>query len=78
MIGGLPNLYARDLVALYRATDAAEAERLATLAAGRIADIDANGGLLALKAGLAEQHGDAQWRRAMPPLDGQFRASPTP
>jgi 4-hydroxy-tetrahydrodipicolinate synthase len=74
MIGGLPNLFARDLVSLYRLRDGEEAERLAKLAAERIATIDATGGMLALKAGLAEQHKDAKWRRAMPPLDGGFRA----
>lgn len=74
MIGGLPNLYARDLVSLYRTREGAEAERLAALAAERIVRIDSTGGLMALKAGLAEQHGDLQWRRAMPPLDSGFRA----
>jgi len=73
MIGGLPNLYVADLVALYRDVDGADAERLSALASERIAQIDATGGLLALKAGLAEQRNDPQWRRAMPPLDGSFR-----
>ncbi|RYE11235.1 MAG: dihydrodipicolinate synthase family protein [Hyphomicrobiales bacterium] len=74
MIGGLPNLYARDLAALYRLRDGEEAERLAALAAERIVEIDSTGGLMALKAGLAKQHNDPQWRRALPPLDGGFRA----
>ncbi len=74
MIGGLPNLYARDLVSLYRLRDGDEAERLAALQARRIVEIDATGGLLALKAGLATQHNDPQWRRALPPLDGSFRS----
>ena len=74
MIGGLPNLYTPELVALYRTREGAEAERLAALAAERIVRIDSTGGLMALKAGLADQYGDAHWRRAMPPLDGSFRA----
>jgi 4-hydroxy-tetrahydrodipicolinate synthase len=74
MIGGLPNLYARDLVALYNTREGAEATRLAALAAERIARIDATGGLLALKAGLADQNTDPAWLRAMPPLGVDFRA----
>ncbi len=74
MIGGLPNLYAHDLVSLYNTRDGAEGNRLAALAAQRIEQIDSTGGLLALKAGLADRHGDPQWRRAMPPLDAAFRA----
>ncbi|MBN9306751.1 MAG: hypothetical protein BGO82_14085 [Devosia sp. 67-54] len=74
MIGGLPNLYVEDLVALYRDPDGARAAELAALAAQRIAEIDSAGGLLALKAGLATRTGDEAWRRAMPPLDGSFRA----
>jgi len=75
MIGGLPNLYVEDLAALYRDPDGPDAAALAALAAERIAHIDGNGGLLALKAGLAERHRDEAWRRAMPPLDGSFRAA---
>ena len=74
MIGGLPNLYASDLAALYRTREGDEAVRLAALAAERIAQIDATGGLLALKAGLADQNTDPAWRRAMPPLGTEFRA----
>lgn len=74
MIGGLPNLYARDLVSLYKLRNGAEADRLAALQAERIVEIDATGGLLALKAGLAKQHDDAQWRRAVAPLDAGFRS----
>ncbi|MGV8951241.1 MAG: dihydrodipicolinate synthase family protein [Cypionkella sp.] len=74
MIGGLPNLYASDLVKLYGATDPKEAERLATLAAERIVQIDANGGITALKRGLAASLDDPQWQRCMPPLDTAFRA----
>lgn len=74
MIGGLPNLYASDLAALYRATDAIETSRLAALAATRIEEIDATGGLLALKARLAGVLADPEWRRAMPPLGTGFGA----
>ena len=77
MIGGLPNLFARDLVALYRTREGAEATRLAALAAERIEVIDSAGGLLALKAGLADKNTDPAWRRAMPPLGVEFRAGRT-
>jgi len=74
MIGGLPNLYVQDIVSLYRDPTGPDAAALAALAAERIAQIDATGGILALKAGLAEQRRDDSWRRCMPPLDGAFRA----
>ena len=74
MIGGLPNLYARDLVALFETREGEEAARLAALAAERIAHIDATGGLLALKSGVADRNADPEWRRAMPPLGIEFRA----
>lgn len=69
MIGGIPNLFARDLVALYRAPEGAEAERLLARQAKRIAAIDGNGALRALKETLAEMTGDAAWRRLLPPLE---------
>ncbi len=75
IIGGLPNLYVDDLVALYNDPEGPKAEELAALAAERIADIDREGGLLALKYRLAARTGDDAWRRAMPPLDGDFRRS---
>lgn len=74
MIGGLPNLYVEDLVALYRDPEGAEAPALAALAAQRIEEINSTGGLMALKAHLAETRQDDAWRRAMPPLDAGFSA----
>lgn len=76
MIGGLPNLYAKDLVSLYGATEPSDAQRLATLAAERIVDIDARGGISALKHGLADALDDPEWKRSMPPLGAEFRAEP--
>jgi 4-hydroxy-tetrahydrodipicolinate synthase len=77
MIGGLPNLYVDDLVAFYRDPEGPNAPALAALAAERIAEIDRSGGILALKAELARQRGDDAWRRAMPPVDGSYRARQT-
>jgi 4-hydroxy-tetrahydrodipicolinate synthase len=75
IIGGLPNLYSGDLAAMLRATDAAERDRLAELAAERIADIDRRGGLMALKADLAARLRDPDWLRALPPI-GAVAAAP--
>ncbi|HEY4201267.1 MAG TPA: dihydrodipicolinate synthase family protein [Devosiaceae bacterium] len=68
MIGGLPNLYAADLVALSKAPEGPEKQRLVELAGARIADIDARGGLTALKADLAKKLSDPNWTRVLPPL----------
>lgn len=68
MIGGLPNLYARDLVRLLQALDGPEAAGLAALAAARIAEIDVKGGLAALKAELAGRRSDPERARVVPPL----------
>lgn len=65
MIGGMPNLFARDLVALH--ADPVN-EDLARKAGERIAAVNANGGLIALKGALAQYCGDADWRRVSPPL----------
>lgn len=75
LIGGMPNLYARDIVALYNAGDTAEGTLLANTAAKRISEIDANGGLSALKRTLATQLDDPAWQRATPPIDGAARNS---
>jgi len=74
MIGGLPNLYVEDLVALYSDPKGPNAHSLAALAAERIARIDSTGGLVALKSELASRESDPDWVRCMPPLDGRFRA----
>jgi 4-hydroxy-tetrahydrodipicolinate synthase len=70
MIGGLPNLYMEDLVAIYRHPNSPQADQLTAVQGERIAAIDGNGGLLALKSALADRLVDAMWRRAMPPLIG--------
>lgn len=76
MIGGLPNLYAPDLAALFRASEPSEKERLSRLAAARIADVDARGGLIALKSDLANKLGDPQWKRVRPPLEELSASKP--
>lgn len=68
LIGGMPNVFARDLRTLLEAPDAEGAGQLAARAATRIEAVDGNGGLLALKAVLAAVHDDGEWARAMPPL----------
>lgn len=68
LIGGMPNLYAKDIVALYHAGESTKGDALAKMAAERISTIDANGGLLALKQTLAEQTSDPAWQHAAPPV----------
>jgi 4-hydroxy-tetrahydrodipicolinate synthase len=65
LIGGLPNLFARDLKALY---DNPENAALLEKQAVRIAAVDAYGSLVALKAALAHYTGDEAFARTMPPL----------
>jgi 4-hydroxy-tetrahydrodipicolinate synthase len=69
LIGGLPNLFAPDLVALYQALSRGEdTQNLMRRATARIEAVVDNGDLLALKAVLARSLGDPQWARTMPPL----------
>ena len=68
LIGGLPNLFAGDLAAYYRAPRGDDAPRLARLAKVRIDAVDVDDGLAALKAILARSLDDPSWRRVMPPL----------
>jgi 4-hydroxy-tetrahydrodipicolinate synthase len=75
IIGGLPNLYAADLAAMLKAPDGAEKQRLAGIAAERIADVDRRGGLIALKRDLATRLGDPAWTRARPPVGSLAAAS---
>jgi len=65
MIGGMPNLFARDLVALYGNPASKELLEKQTR---RIEAVDAHGSLVALKAGLAHYRDDESLARAMPPL----------
>ncbi|SFZ83746.1 4-hydroxy-tetrahydrodipicolinate synthase [Devosia enhydra] len=65
MIGGMPNVFARDLRSLYDApgrTDLLDKQAL------RIEAVDSNGSLVALKAALAHYLGDENYARALPPL----------
>lgn len=65
MIGGMVNLFPSDTVSLYQGgVDAAFEAR----AGRRIVAVDGNGGLIVLKAILAEVTGDTAWRRPLPPL----------
>jgi 4-hydroxy-tetrahydrodipicolinate synthase len=75
IIGGLPNLYAADLAAMLKAPEGAEKQRLAGIAAERIADVDRRGGLIALKRDLAARLGDPAWTRARPPVGSLAAAS---
>lgn len=74
MIGGMPNVFARDLRALY--DDRANAEILAKQTE-RILAVDRHGSLVALKAALATYLGDETYARVLPPLmalDGEGRS----
>ncbi|WP_158626130.1 dihydrodipicolinate synthase family protein [Arsenicitalea aurantiaca] len=68
MIGGMPNVFARDLRALYDAPEGPAGAALLANQAARIDTVNANGSQLALKAALAEVYADPEWARAMPPL----------
>jgi 4-hydroxy-tetrahydrodipicolinate synthase len=65
MIGGLPNLFAHDLLAL--CADPRRDDLLARQTE-RIVAVDAMGSLTALKAGLAHYLGDEEYARPLPPL----------
>ena len=65
MIGGMPNVFARDLKALYDMPDNAA---LLDKQTQRILAVDAGGSLVALKAALAEILGDENYARPLPPL----------
>jgi len=68
MIGGMPNLFAADACGVLAAPDAAGTEALRGAAGHRIAAVDGNGGLAALKAMLARRYDDPGWARVVPPL----------
>lgn len=65
MIGGMPNVFARDLRALY--DNPRDADLLARQTA-RILAVDAGGSLVALKGALAQLLGDENYARVQPPL----------
>ena len=66
MIGGLPNIFARDLRALYE--NPADAGRIAAQTE-RILAVDRFGSLVALKAALAHYYADEEMARPLPPLE---------
>lgn len=68
MIGGLPNVVARDLAAIYRNPTGAETAALRERAAVRIEAVDDLGGIAALKAIKARVLGDPAWTATRPPL----------
>lgn len=68
MIGGLPNIVARDLGRIYADPSGAGTAILKERAAIRIAAIDDLGGIAALKAVKAAMIGDAAWTVTLPPL----------
>jgi 4-hydroxy-tetrahydrodipicolinate synthase len=75
MIGGLPNLFASDLKALY---DNPRNREILDKQTRRIVAVDEHGSLVALKAGLAHYGGDEDLARPLPPLqalDAKQRAS---
>ncbi|WP_449395949.1 dihydrodipicolinate synthase family protein [Devosia riboflavina] len=65
MIGGMPNIFARDLRALYDNPDNAG---LLDKQTQRILAVDRHGSLVALKGGLAHYCGDEELARPLPPL----------
>lgn len=68
LIGGMPNLFARDLAALCADVDGPAAAGLVARSAARILAVDGNGALLALKAMLARRYKDGRFAEALPPL----------
>jgi 4-hydroxy-tetrahydrodipicolinate synthase len=69
MIGGMPNIFARDLVKLYASIGDGTAKDLLAKAAQRIEIVDSSGGLTVLKAAAAQKYGDEAWLQVAPPLD---------
>lgn len=65
IIGGMPNLFARALRALYEHPDDVE---LLEKQARRISAVDTHGSLVALKAAVAYYNGDDKLALTMPPL----------
>lgn len=68
MIGGMPNLFASDLVKLFASIGDSLATDLLERAAKRIEIVDSNGGLNVLKAAAAHKYGDNAWCQVAPPL----------
>ncbi|MEF2072652.1 dihydrodipicolinate synthase family protein [Consotaella aegiceratis] len=67
MIGGMPNLFARDLVAIYDAPDGEGTARRVERQARRIEAVEAYRSQVALKSALAHYVGDEELARMVPP-----------
>lgn len=68
MIGGMPNIVAAELAQRYAAPEQRDDAAAIQRAAQRIEAVDANGGVIALKALKAHMTKDLAWSRPMPPL----------
>lgn len=68
MIGGMPNLFAADAVAIFSDPTGAGTEDLRRKAAQRIVAVDGNGGLAAIKSILADVYETETFARVVPPL----------
>ncbi|WP_201776024.1 dihydrodipicolinate synthase family protein [Devosia geojensis] len=68
MIGGMPNIVARELVGRAGSQTALNEAAAVDRAARRIEAVEACGGVVALKALKARMADDPAWRRPMPPL----------
>lgn len=68
MIGGMPNIFARELRELYDTPTGPRAADLLARQARRIEAVDGSGSLLALKSAVAYYQRDPDYARALPPL----------
>ncbi|WP_157959964.1 dihydrodipicolinate synthase family protein [Devosia submarina] len=68
MIGGMPNIVAAELAQRYTSPEQRNDADAIERAARRIEAVDANGGVVALKALKAHMTNDPAWSRPMPPL----------
>ncbi len=68
IIGGMPNLFARDLREVVTDPDSEAARAVSAKAARRIEVLDGNGGLAAIKAALAIYNDDPAYAQVVPPL----------
>lgn len=68
MIGGMPNIFARELCALCAAPTGPKADELLRQQGLRIEAVDSSGSLLALKSAVAYYQNDSEFARALPPL----------
>lgn len=69
MIGGMPNVFAGDLVKLFSSIGDNLASGLLKKAEKRIEIVESNGGLSVLKAAVAHKYRDSSWCQVAPPLE---------